>query len=186
MCLFLSGAFDREDEKKPTTPHQNDGFVLNVSVIFADDPADKVFASVLTLDGFNKTATAKEIDCENTFENGKTLSEIYKTEGLYPFANTVKRHSGLNPIGFIKLNSNTFVTITDRLKNIVYNDEDNRMLVTGVAALRLLDSGYFSEFCETAALMLLSSDMRKEYLFLSGICENDLSYPRLYDIVRGN
>lgn len=186
VCLFLSGVFEKNSEQTPTAPHKNDGFVLNVSVLFADEEADKVFASVLSLDGFEKSVTVKEIDCEMPIENGKTLGEIYKSEGLYPFADAVKRHSGLNPIGFLKLNSNTFVIITDRMKNIVYNDNDSKMLVTGAMALKELDSRYFAEFCSTAGGFVLSSDLKKEFMFLSGLCENDLSYPKLYDIVRGN
>lgn len=185
-CLFLSGVFDENDEKNPTAPHKNDGFVLNVSVLFADEEADKVFASVLSLNAYEKTVTAKEMDCEIPVENGKTLGEIYKSEGLYPFADAVRRYSGLNPIGFLKLNSNTFVTITDRMKNIVYNEGDKKMLVTGAMALKALDSRYFAEFCSTAGQIVLSSDLKKEFMFLSGLCENDLSYPRLYDITRGN
>ena len=186
VCLFLSGVFNEDDEKNPTSPHKNDGFVLNVSVLFADEEADRVFASVLCLNGFEKTVEVKKMDCDVPIQNGKTLSEIYKQEGLYPFADAVRRHSGLNPIGFLKLNSNTFVTITDRLKNIVYNEDNNKMLVTGAMALKELDSRYFAEFCSTAGNIVLSSDLKKEFMFLSGLCENDLSYPRLYDIVRGN
>ncbi len=185
-CLFLSGVFDKNDEKNPTTPHKNDGFVLNVSVLFADEESDRVFASVLTLNGYNKTVAVKEIDCEIPVENGKSLGEIYNEEGLYPFADAVRRYSGLNPIGFLKLNSNTFVIITDRMKNIVYNEGDKKMLVTGAMALKVLDSHYFAEFCSTAGNKVLSSDLKKEFIFLSGLCENDLSYPKLYDIVRGN
>lgn len=187
LCLLLSGFFGQKTDAEPEAPRQKDGFILDVSVFFVDEPTDRLFATVLTLDTVNGTVTALPIDCRKTAESKKTLKEVYNTEGLYPFADAVERMSGRDVSGFIKLNSNTFVTITDRMKNIVYNDEnDGVMLLTGVQAERLLDRENFCHFCQTVASGILDADIKKEFLIITGICETDLSYPLLYDLVRGN
>ena len=70
---------------------------------------------------------------------------------------------------------------------IVYNSENNgKMLLTGVEATQNLNSESFANYCEFLASGLLSSNIYKEYLFLTEICQSDLPYPLLYAVVRGN
>lgn len=186
-CFVFSKTSGKPSDNSSSKSFEANGFVMNVSVIFTDEATDRLFAAVLTLDGFDKTAESLQIDCEKPLKNGKSLRQIYKTEGLYPFADSVKQAFCKNSVGFIKFNSKSFEIITDRFKNIVYNDENNgKMLLPGVEAAQKLNSETFAEYCEVLCFGVLSSDMYNEYLILTEICETDLPYPFIYDVVRGN
>ena len=119
LCLFLSG-WGRQKVKTEESPKSAEPFVLDVMVFFEDEATERRFASRLTLNFQTNLVLAEDIDL-NLNVGIKTLEEIYKTEGLYPFVEACNTSIGEKSLKFIKINSKTFTIITDRLGKIVYN-----------------------------------------------------------------
>ncbi len=184
VCAFLSGVGKSADATKDNTsilPQETE--VLHIMALFCDETGDRYFASHLMLDLTHKTARAEPVDCEAKMD-GTFLSDVYKKDGLYPFASACIGTVSTEKMPFVKLNSNTFVIIADRLKNIVYNVKNNgKVLLTSRQTEQMLDNEIFSAFCVQYVESALSKNIKDEFLFIASVTENDLSYPRLYDIL---
>ena len=179
LCFYFSG-YGKRKTNFEKTPESEKQYVLDVMVFFEDEATERRFASRLTLDFKTQTVLAEDIDL-NSKQSGKTLEEIYKTEGLYPFIEACNTLMGEKDLKFIKINSKTFTNITDRLGKIVYNDKlNNQTLLTSSQAERLLDAKNFSNICKTVARGVFTKDIEEEFLFIASTTQNDLSYPKFY------
>ncbi len=185
LCVFLSG-IGRAEEKTENESTPDSRFVLDVMVLFVDEPTDRYLASVLCFDINSETVLAKTVDC-SAIRRGKTLAEIYKTEGIYPFASACAEVAGDIKLPFVKLNSNTFVIIADRLTKMVYNNKNNeQILLTSRQAEAQLNAENFSDFCIQVATAVFERGLQEEFLFVASVTENDLSYPRLHSKLTGD
>lgn len=184
LCVFLSG-IGRAEEKTENESVPDRRFVLDVMVLFVDEPTDRYLASVLCFDVNSETVLAKTVDC-TAIRRGKTLAEIYKTEGIYPFASACAEVAGNLKLPFVKLNSNTFVIITDRLTKMVYNKNNEQILLTSRQAEAQLSAENFSDYCVQVAKAVFERGIQEEFLFVASITENNLSYPRLHSKLTGD
>lgn len=181
ICVFVSSVNKISTESNSSASYEKSGDLLQVMVFYCDLPTNKVFASCLSFDMQQKTISAQTVDCTQKVGE-KTLIDVHKTEGFYPFAECCIKMVSTEQLPFVKLNSNTFVIIGDRLKKIVYNDANGqRTLLTSRQAEQMLDKENFSSFCVQYAQMALEKDIVNEFLFVVSNTENSLSYPRLYD-----
>lgn len=116
--------------------------------------------------------------------NVNNKEKIYKEQGLYPLVTACEKVSSNYSKQFLKINSESFVTITDRIENLVYNDDNgNEVLLTGKQANDILTEQNFADICKKLTESVLKSNTKDKFLFVANESENNLSYPFLYDWV---
>lgn len=114
--------------------------------------------------------------------NVKNKQKIYSEQGFYPLVTACQKNSGNNSKFFFKFNSESFVIITDRLGNLVYNDDNgNKVLLTGKQANDILTEQNFAKICQILTESVLKSNTKDKFSFVATACENNLSYPFLYN-----
>lgn len=181
VALFSGIRLPVENRQNNISESNEDKGIMQVMVIYCDDPTERYFACALSLDLHQNDVHTATVDCKGT-EGNKSLSDIYKTDGFYPFLSACTQKVSTEQLPFVKLNSNTFVIIGDRLKKIVYNTKNNQqVLLTSRQAEQQLNAENFSSFCAQYAESALKKDIINEFLFIASVTENNLSYPRLYE-----
>ena len=144
------------------------------------EEGDKFYASVLMLDIDSAKCGFKNIDLLEILGN-KTYLQIYKTEGLYPFASAVMGKSYGDEPTFVKFNAETFAKTTDRLNGVVYNEKNKQFLLTGFQAVEAVSAETFPFFCEQLLQKAFEGNTEQEFLFVANRTENSLSYPKFYE-----
>ena len=148
------------------------------------EEGDKFYASVLMLDIDSAKCGFKNIDLLETPGN-KTYLQIYKTEGLYPFASAVMGKSYGDEPTFVKFNAETFAKTTDRFEKIVYNSEqDGEFLLTGSQAAEKLTAENFGFFCSILAEQMIKTGSVSDFLFICNTLENNISVKEISKLTK--
>ena len=159
-------------EETGTTKETKEKESLAFLSIYIDD--GKIFVAEVIIEQHNKVRA--------TPLNVKNKEKIYSEQGFYPLVTACQNNSGNNSKFFFKINSESFVIITDRLGNLVYNDDNgNKVLLTGKQANDILTEQKFAKFCQILTESVLKSNTKDKFSFVATACENNLSYPFLYN-----
>ncbi len=187
VTSVLVSVDDKENTSQEPKPQAKaEPVTLEALLIYDDTLSDVQYAALVTVDLQSKTVISVPLRLETDKYEGKTLEDIYKNEGFYPFVNACKGVLENHSLKYVKINSNTFVTIADRTKKIVYNDKnEGKILLTGRQAAEKLSEDNFAFFFEQMATNLSKSNIKEEFLFTTKLCENDLSYPLLCTKLEG-
>lgn len=183
LILFIAVALasfvlyhTKETGKENEIKSIQNGAIIPLLAIYENAEENELYATFLELDTASGKCRSNVIDCDNE------LKMRFYSNGLYPFVDECFKKAGADPAAFIALNSETFVILADRLNNIIYHEQNRgKRLLTGEQANELLTPQNFASFSSLMAEKAMQKGLADELVFVSRICENNLSYPRLLE-----
>ena len=178
LLIFMSSGINGDNPSESRTESVQSTVLsqveeqVHVLVVFVDEM--QMFATQIAINKNKHTVNAVTVDTSG-------LDEVYENGGLYPFITECQAKAPNNPEYFLKINGESFVTITDRISGIVYNEADgNRVMLTGEQAKDMLSEQSFTEFCRQLTENVLKSNTKEHLLFIVNNSENNFSYSDIY------
>lgn len=133
------------------------------------DGGDRVYACTVTV---NNGVSAEPVG-RGGIVDGELLT-VYRRDGSFALADAV----GIPR--YIKFTPETFEKFADIFHGVVYNDNGTKRLMTGGQAANAVDRSTFPDFCAFVTGYFYPGRAADFVLAVTGLCDNNLSYPELY------
>lgn len=206
IVLLASKSLGFSDEQSPSTQQDNnrlsvdtvpptnsldvlvvfeDGFRQNSSVnsstnldqTIENNSEERLLFSFCEMDLEDKEVKAEQVILESGLE--QQLIKLYKDGAIYSMLDRLSNEKNINFHNFIIFDGESFAKTTDRLNGLVYNVNNEEVLLTGSQAVKQMNGEFLSFACCELFKRALEQDVKTELGYIIEIAKSDISLKKL-------